>query len=536
MSKVFTITDGLENLGAIRTGGQGSVYKGRRIGEIFTAVKLLPTPIHSESPDDKHFNDFQNEVAKLKRVNENPSPHVVKILSSGITETGNLPFIEMEFIEGPDLEELLKPPHEPVFTIKEAVKVAEQLSCALAHCHSLDIRHGDIKSNNVKLNIHTGNYVLIDFGLAVMSDEERRTSLRRAGAIEYMAPEQNEGVLLFQTDVYSFGIVLYQLLAGEVPFPLTDRTETNRNKIMMSHLEQDPPDLLLRRRERLPQSWDEELRAAEMMVPEWLLATIEKCLQKKSEDRFGDGTELHNYIHQHRIQLSADDSALAGRLAALQDEHLQLRHSYEALQQQLSDNRDAGPAVTQPLFTPPVRTRSGVSRSAFGVLLTVTVLMCLVAGYAFYTRTPHQPMVLPATDTTVTAAGMMETDGETGHAPAATAVPGAATAPSDRTAGNGTDMRPVSSQDAGSQQDRTTSGEAAAPSDGPVINLRGPADTARSTRHQTLDKSNTQEEQQTDPDRQEPDQDADQKQENKKEDKEQGGRKPQSPDTTGGAG
>src|SRR5687768_6656333 len=201
MAKVFTITEGLENMGALRSGGQGSVYKGRRKGGLITAVKLLPTPIHSESPQDKNYIDFQNEVAKLKKVNEHPNPHVVKILSHGITETGSLPFIEMEFIEGPDLSELVQAPHSPVFTIEEASKVAMQLSNALAHCHDLGVRHGDIKSNNVKLNKQTGNYVLLDFGLAAMSDEQRRSSIRHAGAIEFMAPEQNEGLMFFQTDI-----------------------------------------------------------------------------------------------------------------------------------------------------------------------------------------------------------------------------------------------------------------------------------------------------------------------------------------------
>src|SRR6476661_5193702 len=110
MAKVFTITEGLENMGAMRTGGQGSVYKGRRTGHIITAVKLLPTPIHTENEDDKNYRDFTNEVTKLKKVNEEPNPNVVKILNSGITDSGNFPYIEMEFIEGTDLEELLKPP------------------------------------------------------------------------------------------------------------------------------------------------------------------------------------------------------------------------------------------------------------------------------------------------------------------------------------------------------------------------------------------------------------------------------------------
>src|SRR5437763_14930978 len=103
MAKVFTITEGLENMGALRTGGKGYVYKAKRIGEIIVAVKLLPTPIQVESNEDKNYRDFSNEVEKLKKVNEQPNPHVVKMLNSGITESGSLPFIEMEFIEGPDL-------------------------------------------------------------------------------------------------------------------------------------------------------------------------------------------------------------------------------------------------------------------------------------------------------------------------------------------------------------------------------------------------------------------------------------------------
>ena len=76
MAKMFTITEGLENMGALKTGGQGSVYKGKRIGEIITAVKLLPTPIHSESADDKNYVDFKNEVEKLKKVNQQTNPNV----------------------------------------------------------------------------------------------------------------------------------------------------------------------------------------------------------------------------------------------------------------------------------------------------------------------------------------------------------------------------------------------------------------------------------------------------------------------------
>ena len=301
MGKVFTITEGLENMGALRTGGQGSVYKGRRIGEIITAVKLLPTPIHTESEDDKNYRDFQNEVEKLRKVNEDPSPNVVKILASGITESGSFPFIEMEFIEGPDLEELLKPPHDSVFTIKEVIKVADHLANALEHCHKVEVKHGDIKSNNVKLNIHTGNYVLLDFGLAIMSDEQRRTSMRHAGAIEFMAPEQNEGAMLFQTDIYSYGIILYELLAGQVPFPLKDGGQTSRNNVMVSHMEAPVPDVLAVRNENMPDTWPAEKKEKELLVPQWLLAIVAKCLDKDPQNRFANGMELHQAVIENSI-------------------------------------------------------------------------------------------------------------------------------------------------------------------------------------------------------------------------------------------
>jgi len=301
MAKVFTITEGLENLGALKSGGQGSVYKARRTGELITAVKILPTPISSESDDDKNFISFQNEVEKLKKVNEIHNPNVVSIIASGITSSGNLPFIEMEYIEGPDLAELLKPPYEPVFTIKETIKVADHLSNALAHCHRADVKHGDIKSNNVKFNQRTGNYMLLDFGLSVMSDEQRRTSMRYAGAIEFMAPEQSGGETLFETDIYSFGIILFELLSGSVPFPLSNKGEMARNAVMVAHMERPVPDLLPGRRHAISGLWNDDKTEREMIVPAWLIEMIYKCLEKSPGKRFKNGTELQNFIHSRMV-------------------------------------------------------------------------------------------------------------------------------------------------------------------------------------------------------------------------------------------
>jgi serine/threonine-protein kinase len=371
MSKIFTITEGLENLGALRTGGQGSVYKARRIGPVITAVKLIPTPIHTESEDDRNFRNFRNEVEKLKKVNEEPNPNVVKILNSGITESGSFPFIEMEYIEGPDLEELLKPPHAPIFTIKEAIRVAEQLACALNHCHKVGVRHGDVKSNNVKFNINSGNYVLLDFGLAVMSDEQRRSSLRHAGAVEFMAPEQNEGRMLFQTDVYSFGIVLFEILAGQVPFPLTDGGENARNNLRLQHMEAPVPNLLALRKQNMPSSWPQDQKEREMRVPEWLLDVIYRCLQKKPEDRYADGMALLDAISRQ--------SVTGGTKAELQAENERLQSKVAKVSQKEEDDDSSVVRVSKPLFVV--------------MIILLLLFMGLSCYYAFFDKATREKVL-----------------------------------------------------------------------------------------------------------------------------------------------
>ncbi|MEO7265884.1 MAG: serine/threonine-protein kinase [Ferruginibacter sp.] len=381
MAKVFTITEGLENLGALKTGGQGSVYKGKRLGEIFSAIKILPTPIYSESSTDKNYASFQNEVQKLKKVNEKPNPHVVRILNAGITESGNLPFIEMEYIEGPDLSELLKPPHDPVFSIKEIIKLSEQLAHAIAHCHQVGIKHGDIKTNNVKFNNHTGNYMLLDFGLSVMTDEQRRTSFRHAGAIEFMAPEQNEGLMLFETDVYSFGVIIFELFAGSVPFPLKDNGETSRNAVMIAHMETDLPDMLNLRRNALPGSWTEEKKIKEMQVPHWLIEMIHTCLEKAPANRFQNGIKLYNFICD---QGSTAKAIKVNKIpAGIDDKYKQALEAKDAELERLRiiiKQKDDAPDYNS--YYNNSFPKKKVSRSAFVILLLITLGL---AGYEAYT-------------------------------------------------------------------------------------------------------------------------------------------------------
>ncbi len=405
MSKVFTIAEGLENLGALKTGGQGSIYKARRIGPITTAVKLMPTPILSEDMADKNYRDFRNEVEKLKKVNELPNPNVVRILSFGISETGSFPFIEMEFIDGPDLEDLLKPPHDPVFSIKETIRVAEHLASALAHCHRVDVKHGDIKSNNVKYNEHTGNYVLLDFGLALMSDEQRRTSLRRAGAVEFMAPEQSEGRLLFESDVYSYGVIIYELLAGQVPFLLDNRNETTRNLVLVAHMETAPPEILPLRSKHLPAAWPEDRRKHEMQVPQWLLDMVRKCMEKDPGKRFANGVEVYEYILQHSISV-AQSSELTD---LLQEENRKLKEENQLLQTQL---RQAGTAAAAPMenYSQPAYNQPAPAGNSRKWMLPAAVATLAALAILFYVVTANRRSAgtVAGADTTITTTTAMQ--------------------------------------------------------------------------------------------------------------------------------
>lgn len=297
MEKIKKITEQLENIGSLNAEGHGSVYKGRRIGEIFTAVKMLPAQVQTESTTDKNFVYFQHEITRLKKVNQHPNPHVTRFLNSGISGAGKLPFIEMDFIEGPNLEELQHPPHDAVFTVTEVLKIAEHLSDALAHWHLAGAKHGNVKSRNVKFNVHTGDYVLVNFGWSGSHDSG--SSLNNPVAAESLAPEQEKGLTLFQTDVYHFGVILFKLLAGSVVISKEEKYSNNAG--IISYLQTPPLEFLALRKKNIPSSWPDDKQQQENNLPEWLILTLYKCLEKDLENRFDNGMELHRHIADHLL-------------------------------------------------------------------------------------------------------------------------------------------------------------------------------------------------------------------------------------------
>jgi serine/threonine-protein kinase len=150
-----------------------------------------------------------------------------------------------------------------------------------------------------------------------------------------MAPEQSEGQMLFQSDIYSFGIIIFELLSGTVPFPLKDGGETARNKVMLAHLETQPPDLLFLRQKALPEFLSDEKKAHQMHVPQWLVSMVHKCLEKKPEHRFKNGIELNEYIILNSTLTSKKVEADAERPGWSNGEKEMLLSEKELLHKQL---------------------------------------------------------------------------------------------------------------------------------------------------------------------------------------------------------
>jgi serine/threonine-protein kinase len=263
-------------------GSFGRVYRGldRRLGRV-VAVKVIK-PWWAE--DSAWVERFEREAQLLARVHD---PGVVQIFDIGNAEEG--PYYVAELVEGDSLAERLRSGALPP---EQARAVAEQLCRALASAHRQGVIHCDVKPANVLLTA-AGEVKVGDFGVARLAGAtSQASSATVAGTPRYMSPEQARGLpTSAATDVYSAGVVLYEMLAGQPPFPDGSPVELG-----LRHLQDPPPEL--------PEG-----------VPDALREIVARALAKEPRERFDDAEAMAEALRVAGGE-SAGTAAAAAAVAA----------------------------------------------------------------------------------------------------------------------------------------------------------------------------------------------------------------------------
>jgi tetratricopeptide (TPR) repeat protein len=261
-----------EVLGLIGAGGMGEVYRARdtRLGRD-VAIKVLPAEFAADAERLKRFEREAKATAALSH------PNILDVHDVGTVE--GVPYLVEELLEGESLRERLD---RGVMPVREALTIAAQVAHGLAAAHEKHIVHRDLKPANLFITSE-GTVKILDFGLAKLVEgvplgeadtlthaPTGATDLGRVlGTMAYMAPEQARGLPVDQrADIFAFGVVLYEMLAGERPFRGETATDT-----VAAILKEDPPPLTAG-------------------VPLALQGVVRQCLAKRPDQRFSSGHDL----------------------------------------------------------------------------------------------------------------------------------------------------------------------------------------------------------------------------------------------------
>src|ERR1700742_3321033 len=231
-----TLNDRYRLEARIGAGGMSTVY--RALDETLqrqVAVKLMNREVTSDSDQLERFRREARAVAQLSH------PHIVGVIDAG--EDEGRPYIVFEYVEGETLKERIR--RNGRLPIAEAVAYAIEIARALGAAHARHIVHRDVKPQNVLID-HEGSAKVTDFGIARTLDQDGLTADGRVlGTTDYVSPEQALGHdVNGQSDIYSLGVVLYEMLVGDVPFH-----GENQVSVAMKHVREDIPDLQSRRPE-----------------------------------------------------------------------------------------------------------------------------------------------------------------------------------------------------------------------------------------------------------------------------------------------
>lgn len=256
-------SDRYEVIEELGRGGMGKVYRvyDNEIKDE-VALKIIIPEI---AADKKAIERFRNELKLSRKITHK---NVCRMYD--IRKEDDKYFFTMEYVPGEDLKSLLRKSKQ--LTLRMSINIAKQVSEGLAQAHKLGIVHRDLKPSNIMID-REGMIRIMDFGIARTHSTMGFTGTRMmVGTPEYMSPEQAEAKEVdHRSDIYSLGILLYEMVAGKVPF------------------EGDTPiSVILKHREEKPQD-PKEIR---MQIPRYVSRLILKCLEKDKEKRYQNVDEL----------------------------------------------------------------------------------------------------------------------------------------------------------------------------------------------------------------------------------------------------
>src|SRR5690348_9480853 len=243
----------------IGAGGMSTVYRATdETLQRTVAIKLMNREIATDSDQLERFRREARAVAQLSH------PHIVGVIDYG--EDDGRPYIVFEYVEGETLKERIR--RSGRLPITEAVAYAIEIARALGTAHARHIVHRDVKPQNVLVD-EEGSAKVTDFGIARSLDEDGLTADGRVlGTTDYVSPEQALGHdVNGQSDIYSLGVVLYEMLTGDVPFH-----GENQVSVAMKHVREDLPDV-------------KEVRPE---VSAGLAAVLDRMTEKELDRRYAD--------------------------------------------------------------------------------------------------------------------------------------------------------------------------------------------------------------------------------------------------------
>ncbi|MBC7932144.1 MAG: protein kinase [Rubrivivax sp.] len=272
----------------IDEGGMGCVYRATHVlMEKTIAVKVLHPAL---AADDNIVERFTREAKAASRISH---PHAINVTDFGESENGVV-YLVMEYLRGRTLKDIIR--SEGPMPLTRVVEIVRQVSGALEAAHTEGVVHRDLKSDNIMLEETGGGdwAKVLDFGIAkIQQDVDNNDPGLTApnliiGTPQYMSPEQcsQASNIDSRSDIYSFGVILFETLTGHVPFAGDSPTA-----IMMKHLQEPPPSVLDERKD-LPASVGE---------------VVARALAKQPEDRYQNASELYDALVEAAAKAPASD-------------------------------------------------------------------------------------------------------------------------------------------------------------------------------------------------------------------------------------